>query len=117
MESSLKGLKIANNNKPKTHQQFIDDTFLYGEASEKEVNIINSSLIEYTKVSGQEINRAKSKNFFFNIEVVTQKRIRYILNISIGSLPCKYLGFKLNDSSNQAKLWEPLLGNIKKKIQ
>lgn len=116
IESSLKGLKIANSSKLETHQQFIDSTLLYGEANEKEAEIINSTLIDYTKASRQEINSAKSEIFFFNTEEATQKRISTILNISIGSLPCKYLGFQLNDSSNQARLWEPLVGKIRKKI-
>ena len=56
------------------------------------------------KVSSQDSNRGKSKIFFFNTEIETQKMIIPILNIKIGSLPCRYLGFQLNDQLKPRKL-------------
>ena len=114
LESSIKGINISNNSNPETHQQFVDDALLYGEASIEEANILNSSLINYTKVSSQDINSGKSEIFFFNMEIETQKKISLILNIKMESLPCRHLGFQLNYKSKLGKLWEPLIVKIRK---
>ena len=47
-----------------THQQFVDDTILGGEASVREARSFKSILNSYTRGTGQAINLEKSSIFF-----------------------------------------------------
>jgi hypothetical protein len=83
--SVRKGVKIARNLENITHQQFIDDTILYGGGHHNQ----NHS------ISGQLINNEKSKIFFFQTRKSTQKRIIDMLDFNIDSIPNDLLGVPL----------------------
>lgn len=64
IEGQWKGIKITLGIDPLTHQQFANDTILFGEASRGEAKSIKSILDNYSKASGKTINCGKSKFFF-----------------------------------------------------
>ena len=66
--------------------------------------------------SGQEVNLAKSAVFMFNIDPSLGKVISNVLEISEGTLPCKYLGIPLDKGRRASKLWDNLVDKIKSKI-
>jgi len=69
----IKGLRIWGNEIPITHQQFVDDVVIYGQATLKEAQQVLKILLEFTKASGIEINNEKSEIFFFNTQVASQR--------------------------------------------
>jgi len=86
------GLRLWGNDLPLTHQQFIDDIIMYGQASLKEARKIMEILSDFTSTSGTEINKDKSDIFFFNTTTPSQ-----VMGFRIGNFAMKYLGIQLND--------------------
>ena len=76
----VKGVKRATNAETEVIQQFVDDTFLFGESSIMEVEAWKMILHNYEESLGQEVIYDKSKIYFFNIEASLQRRIRKILD-------------------------------------
>ena len=72
---------------------------LFGHPSVQEASKYKSLLDDFSEASGASINTAKSQIFFFHTPPMTQNAIARILGFSIASLPSKYLGAPLIDSS------------------
>ena len=96
--TSLKGISL-HNEEPHTHQQFLDDNMLMGYPLIQEDLSFNSIMDMFSLASGTTINVGKSRIFFFNTPALTQRNISHILGFYIASLPSKYLGAPLTDSS------------------
>lgn len=78
-----------------THQQFMDDTILRGEALVREARNVKSILNTYSNATGKLFNLNKSLVFFFNTTVDRQRKIADILGCNVGVLPSIYLGLPL----------------------
>ena len=78
-----------------THRQFVDDTMLMGHPSVQEARAYKTSLVTFTKASGLEVNLEKSRIFFFDTPLITQRNIGRILGFQKGMFPTKYLGVPL----------------------
>lgn len=94
-EGKWKGIQIAQGIEEITHQQFANDTLLYGESTQKETKHIKNCLEEYISISPQQINKEKLKVYLFNTRKTWQKRIPKILGYTIEEIPCRYLGAPL----------------------
>eukprot|EP00253_Pinus_taeda_P015313 PITA_15313 len=112
----LKGLRIYGNDILVTHQQFVDDVMLYGQATLKEAQQIVKILTEFTHASGTEINKEKSKIFFFNTQLAGQRFLACTMEFRIRTFPTKYLGIMLNEHQYRAANWEPLTKKIRNKM-
>lgn len=104
--SQLTGIRITSNLDSITHQQFVDDTMLYGCINLSEAQDFKLILDSYSKASGQGINPAKSAVLFFNTQASVQTSICDILNFNLGSLPYKYLGLPSDKGSGSSNLWD-----------
>ena len=60
----LNRLRICGNDIPVSHQKFVDDVMLYGQAMLKEAQGVTKTLSEFSKASGTEINKENQKCFF-----------------------------------------------------
>lgn len=78
-----------------THQDFLDDTIMGGEASVKEAKVMKGLLDVYIRGSGQLINWAKSSIFFINTPIERQRKIVGILGCGVGKLPTRDLGLPM----------------------
>ena len=65
-DGRIKGFKPSSKSAPFSHQQFVDDTIMGGEASVKEAKAMKDILDIYSRGSGQLINWDKSSVFFIN---------------------------------------------------
>ena len=101
---------------PQTHQQFVDDNMLVGPSSVQEARGIKDCLNTFLEASGLEINKEKSQTYFFNTPRITKRNILRILEFSEGSLPSKYLGAPLAESTIRQISWKELLDKIKQKL-
>jgi len=113
-EKKIKGIKLWGNNLTITHQQFVDDVMLFGEASLKEVRSFKRVLEVFTKASGMEINNEKSCTFIFNSPDSIKTHLTIMLGFRQGDLPTKYLGIQLDINHNRMKNWQSKLEKIKK---
>lgn len=114
-EKTIKGIRITSDLDPTTHQQFVDDTMLYGQSTIEEEDAYKTILIQYTSASSQEINLEKLEIVFFNTNQNLEQQICQILYFKRGSLPCKYLGIPLDKGTHSTKLWDQKSKKIKQK--
>lgn len=113
---SIQGIHITSGLEATTHQQFVDDTMLFGQSSLQESNAIKQILQTYSMVSGKEINTSKSNIFFFNTEEKLVDKICKILKFNKGIMPCKYLGIPLDKGCRSSNLWDQIIAKIKNRI-
>jgi len=112
---AMKGLSL-HGRAPQTHQQFVDDTMLFGHPSSKEASALKSLLSLFSDASGTSINAAKSQLFFFSTPPSTQRHIARILGYPISHLPSKYLGAPLSNSAIKHASWRLLLDKLESKL-
>lgn len=102
----LNGIKITSDLEPITHQQFVDDTMLFGLSNIIEEKGLKKILNNYSTISRQDINTLKSNITFLNTNKDLERKILNILKYKIGELPCKYIGLPLDKGIRSSKLWD-----------
>eukprot|EP00253_Pinus_taeda_P010526 PITA_10526 len=95
-----------------TNKQFVDDNMLFGHPSVQEDLKFKSPLNEFSEASGANINNVKSQIFFFHTPGITQSSTASILGFAIASLPSKYLGAPMTDSTLKHSSSQVLLEKI-----
>lgn len=101
---------------PLSHQQFVDDTMLFGHPSSSEAKSFKALLELFSEASGTSINASKSQLFFFNTPVSIQRNIAHILGFTIAVLPSKYLGAPLMVSALKNASWRMLLDKLEARL-
>ena len=71
----LVGLKSSSKNQIYSHQQFLDDSIIMGEALIKNAKIIKKALNDYGQAIGHFINWNKSSIYFINVIPKRQEKI------------------------------------------
>ena len=89
------GLNLSSRALICSHQQFLDDSIVMGEALVRNARNIKRALEDYGQASGQIINWNKSVIYFINVNVSRQNKIKNIMRCEIGSLPSSCLGLPL----------------------
>ena len=112
---ALKGISLHGLH-PLSHQQFVDDTMLFGHPSSQEAITFENLLSLFSEASGTSINASKSQLFFFNTLATTQRNITRILGFSRAVLPLKYLGAPLLDSAIKHASWRTLLDKLDSRL-
>ena len=77
---------------------------------------IKDCLNTFLEASGLEINKEKSKTYFFNTPRITKRNILRSMEFQEGSLPSKYLGAPMEESTINQVSWKYLLDKINKKL-
>ena len=113
----IKGVKPATSAEAEVIQQFVDDTFLFGESSIMEAEAWKMILHNYEESSGKKVNYLKSKIYFFSTELSLQKRIRKILDCQSASLPDTYLGLPLTTKEVSNEFWNTIVERIQRSLQ
>eukprot|EP00253_Pinus_taeda_P020347 PITA_20347 len=115
LSRNLKGISL-HQAPAVSHQQFVDDSMLFGHPSVQEVRYFKAILDNFSNTSGALINNAKSQIFFFNTPPSTQRAIACILSFTTTSLPSKYLGAPLIASALKHSSWTSLLEKLEAKL-
>lgn len=115
-EKRLKGLTLHRGSETQSHQQFVDDTMLMAYPDVHEAKELKRTLKLFAEASGMEVNPCKSSTFFFNTPPLTQRNITKILGFQVGTLPTKYLGIPLSDTTIKQASWQDLLDKLKSKL-
>lgn len=108
----LKGLSI-HHSPAISHQQFVDDTMLFGYPSVQEASSFKAMLNDFSEASGTSINSSKSQIFFFHTPPVVKTAIARTLGFPIATLPSKYLGAPLTVSAIKHSSWRNLIEKLK----
>lgn len=110
------GLKPSSSPLIFSHQQFVDDIILGGEASVREARNVKSILNTYSNATGKLINWSKSLVFFINTPTDRQRKIADILGCNIGVLPSTYLGIPLGNKPPDL-FWNNLIDRFNKNLE
>ncbi|KAA3476719.1 reverse transcriptase [Gossypium australe] len=116
-EKKISGAKVCRNSLSITHLVFADDCILFGEVSNKGVNMLKDILKEYEECSGQCINFDKSMVFFSaNVSEQDRNLVFQNLRVRCSNDPEKYLGL-LNIVGRKKKLaFQVLKDRLKQRI-
>jgi len=82
----------------------------------QEARELKSILSLFVEASGMENNPRKSSIYFFNTPLTSQRNIARILGFQVGTLPTKYLGIPLSDTTIRQASWQDLLDKLKSKL-
>eukprot|EP00253_Pinus_taeda_P027218 PITA_27218 len=113
--NQLRGISI-HNSPASSHQQFVDDTMLYGYPLAQEASRLKSLLIDFSEASGTHVNNSKSQIFFFHTPPPVKSAITRILGFQSASLPSTYLGAPLTASAIKQPAWRSLLEKLDSKL-
>jgi len=116
-KDQIKGLRICGKDIPVSHQQFVDDVMLYGQATLKEAQRIIKSLSQFSRASRMEINKGKSEVFFFNTSLAIQRFLACTLGFNRGSFPSKYLVIMLHEHQFRSANWNLLIKRIRNRME
>jgi len=111
----IKGISL-HGLQPLSHQQFVDDTMLFGHPLTQEAKALKKIISLFSEAFGTSINASKSQLFFFNTPASTQRNITRNLGFSIAMLPSKYLGAPLLDSALKHASWRTLLDKMDSRL-
>lgn len=111
----MKGIHPSSSQRSFTHQQFVDDIIMGGEASISKARSIKNFLNKYTRGIGQLINWEKIFVFFINTSEARQRRIVGILGCGIGRFLASYLGLPLGTKPSDS-FWKGIIDRFNKKL-
>eukprot|EP00253_Pinus_taeda_P005945 PITA_05945 len=113
--NQLRGISI-HNSPASSHQQFVDDTMLYGYPLVQEASCLKSLLNDFSEASGTQVNCSKSQIFFFHTPPSVKFVVSRILGFHTASLPSTYLGAPLTASALKQPAWRTLLEKLDSKL-
>lgn len=116
-DNKIRGIRLWGRNLSITHEQFVDDVMLFGDATLKEVRNFKGILEIFMKASGMEINEDKSCTFIFNSPDTAKVHLTRMLGFKQGSFPTKYLGIQLDVNQNRLKNWQSTVDKLKKRLE
>eukprot|EP00253_Pinus_taeda_P006734 PITA_06734 len=113
--NQLRGISI-HNSLASSHQQFVDDTILYGYPLAQEASRLKSLLNDFSDASGTQVNSSKSQIFFLHTPPSVKSAVSCILGFQSASLPSTYLGAPLTASTIKQPAWKALLEKLDSKL-
>ena len=99
-----------------SHLLFADDILLFLKPTRRNINFIFQLIADFRIESGLHINKSKSAIFFAKSVRSGLLLVREV-QITIGKLPIKYLGFPLFASTKRSSLFELLIEKFRLKVE
>ncbi|XP_048608259.1 uncharacterized protein LOC125584206 [Brassica napus] len=100
-----------------THLCFADDLLIFLDGSEKSLEGVLQILADFELISGLSVNIAKTSLFSSGVPDDIIQRFQARFGLSQASLPIRYLGLPLSSKKLSLKYYDPLLLQIKKKVE
>ncbi|GMI63974.1 hypothetical protein HRI_000066700 [Hibiscus trionum] len=101
-------VRIGDNDMLISHLQFADDLIVFRGESETEIKNLVRILRGFEIASGLKLNLKKSKIIGINVDHSVVEKWASTIHYKIETLPCKYLGLPLGNTSNLKTLWSPI---------
>lgn len=115
-ENKISGFKAATGGPTVSHLMFADDLLVCGLATEVQIRNLLNILQIYHQMSGQCINRQKSKIFFSrNVPLADRNKLCSISEFSLGSPADLYLGIPM-DRSNKFSKYDGLINKFQDRL-
>ncbi|GKV37145.1 hypothetical protein SLEP1_g45206 [Rubroshorea leprosula] len=111
-----KGVPIGSGDIMVTHLQFADDTILFEEASNENIEVIKCIMRTFELASGLKINFRKSQLMGVGVEQNWRSKMAYRLCCKEGEFPFKYLGIPIGGCHRRVAMWQPLVDSVKRKL-
>ncbi|XP_026428975.1 uncharacterized protein LOC113324891 [Papaver somniferum] len=110
----FKGFHISNQDKI-THLQFADDTLVFIDAREEEVENLVLFLQIYEGITGLPVNLQKNSVVSIGADNKV-KDCAEILSCTIETLPIKYLGMPVGATCNTRIIWDVVIEKVQKRL-
>jgi hypothetical protein len=116
--STINGIAIAQNAPKVSHLFFADDSIIFCKAKKEEAIHLKAIFDEYQRISGQQINMAKSEMTFSpNIQQAIKDEFKGVLPLSITNTILKYLGMPTQIGQSRRTCFNFIMDKIKKKLK
>ncbi|KAL9688405.1 hypothetical protein QQ045_032826 [Rhodiola kirilowii] len=115
-EGMLNGVEWIKGGDKMTHLQFADDTVLFCQANEEEVQRLKLILYGFEGCSGLKINFGKSLCFGVGLKAEETQFFASLLGCLVGNFPMKYLGLQVGVNPSRVSSWAPILQKFKDKL-
>jgi len=110
------GLKVGVKNATITHLQFADDTLLFREANEGDLQNLKMILLSFQAFSGLAVNYTKSSPVILGKEEAWAKQVAERLRCTLVKLPITYLGVPLGANIKYVKAWEAVIDKVQNRL-
>ncbi|KAA3482737.1 reverse transcriptase [Gossypium australe] len=115
--NKISGAKVCRGSPTITHLMFADDCIMFGEASNRGVNVFKDILTEYEACSGQCVNFEKSTVFFSsNVNEQDRNLVVQVLGVRCSNDPEKYLGLPNMVGCKRKWVFQELKDGLKQRI-
>jgi hypothetical protein len=112
----FRGFKVGSGDVLVSHLQYADDTLCIGEASVENLWTLKAILRGFEMASGLKINFWKSCLLGVNVSEEFLEMGCSFLNCKRGVVPFKYLGLPVGANPKRIATWEPLLDQIRRRL-
>ena len=99
-----------------THLQFADDTILFANPREEELQTLKSLLLVFGQISGLKVNLDKSNLFGINLDQNHLSRLALLLDCKASDWPILYLGLPLGGNPTACGFWDPVIERISRRL-
>ena len=99
-----------------SHLQFADDTILFANFSEEELQTLKSLLLVFGQVFGLKVNLDKSNFFCINLDQNHLSRLALMLDCKALDWPILYLGLPLGGNPIACKFWDSVIERISRRL-
>ncbi|RVW63564.1 Transposon TX1 uncharacterized 149 kDa protein [Vitis vinifera] len=113
---SERGLQVGRNRCRVTHLQFADDTILFANPREEELQTLKSLLLVFGQISGLKVNLDKSNIFGINLDQNHLSRLALLLDCKASDWPILYLGLPLGGNPIACGFWDPVIERISRRL-
>lgn len=112
-----KPVRLSRRGPKVSHLFFADDILLFGRATDKQLEVMKSSLEFFCKFSGQKVNVSKSKLYVSpNVNEVQARRLGKLTGIPITKDFGMYLGVPVLHSRVTRRTYSYLVEKVKRKL-
>ena len=112
----LEGFRVGRNRCRVSHLQFADDTILFANPREEELQTLKSLLLVFGQISRLKVNLDKSNLFGINLDQNHLSRLALLLDCKASDWPILYLGLPLGGNPTACGFWDPVIERISRRL-
>ncbi|RVW34900.1 putative ribonuclease H protein [Vitis vinifera] len=111
-------LKLNNLNQPLSFflEGLSNDTILFANPREEELQTLKSLLLVFGQISGLKVNLDKSNLFGINLDQNHLSRLALLLDCKASDWPILYLGLPLGGNPTACGFWDPVIERISRRL-
>jgi len=110
------GFEVKRGGLVVSHLQYVDDTLCIGEPTVENLWLLKAVLRGFEMASGLKVNFHKSSLIGVNVQRKFMEAACRFLHCREGVVPFKYLGLPVGANSRSLSTWEPMLEQLKKRL-